>query len=139
MRCETIIRRTALVLAGVLAVPVAVQAEGWTISDLGTVSTREECMSRARSVTERYSRQYGGGYSATESWTQYLYDLRPGENHVVIMCPIVNGGFNGFLVTHGVSTESDRQLVHDRLEMFWDEAAGGGVGGSGGGFGGPGK
>lgn len=135
MRFAATIRTTALGLAGLLTVPVAAQAEGWTISDLGSVGSRDECMDRARSVTEQYSRQYGGGFSSSQSWTHYLYDVRPGENHIVIMCPIVGGGTNAFLVTHGVTTESERQLVHDRLEMFWDDRGSGFGGGSGGGGG----
>lgn len=111
---------SALAGLAMLAGAGSASAQGWTIGDLGAMPTREDCMRLAEDVMERYKRVYGGGFVSAASWTQYMYDVEPGVNHVVIMCPIVNGVYNAFLVTHGASGEENRQLVHDRLERYWE-------------------
>jgi len=111
---------SAVAGAVMLATTGTASAQGWTISDLGGMPTREACMRLAEDVVHRYRRVFGGGFISTASWTQYMYDVEPGVNHVVVMCPIVNGVFNAFLVTHGASGEENRQLVHDRLERYWE-------------------
>jgi len=109
-----------LATTGTLATTGSASAQGWTISDLGTMPSREACMRLAEDVIYRYRRVFGGGFVSAASWTQYMYDVEPGTNHIVVMCPIVNGVLNAFLVTHGASGEENRQLVHDRLERYWE-------------------
>lgn len=115
------IRTVSIAMTVLLAAGSQVSAQGWTISDLGQTATREECMQRAQATADAYTRQFGAGYASSASWTHYLYDVQPGVNHVVFMCPFVNGVYNVFLVTHGATSEDNRTLVHDRMEQLWDQ------------------
>ena len=109
-------------LATLLASPaVQAMAEGWTIKDLLAVSgDREKCMNRARSTVASYLFEYGGGNTSTASWTIYGYDLQPGAQDVVIMCPVVSGGVvNAFLVVHSEASDGDRNFTADEIERIW--------------------
>ncbi len=119
--------KTAL-SACLLALPVSVtansaNAEGWSIYDLEEVAgPRENCMKRARNTISGYMFDNGGGETDTGSWTSYAYDLEPGDQDVVIMCPVVNGGVvNAFLVVHGATSEDERIFTANEIERIWKE------------------
>lgn len=111
-----------LICFGLLGFSGAASAEDWTFKDLGELSKRSTCMIRAEQAIKRYKNVYGGGSTASESWTVYGYDLEPGDQDVVIMCPIVNGDVvNAFLTVHGESSEDNREFTADTIERYWDE------------------
>ena len=110
------------VLTASLTLPAA--AEGWVVMDLGETATREICMSRAESVLNGYLGSFGGHSVEKDSWTAYGYDLKPGDNDVLIMCPVVNGGvYNAFLVVYGAfveTTDDHTDQVTAELQHLWD-------------------
>ncbi|MDD2867027.1 hypothetical protein [Neomegalonema sp.] len=101
-------------------------AEGWVVMDLGETATREVCMSRAESVLNGYISSFGGHSVEKDSWTVYGYDLKPGDNDVLVMCPVVNGGkFNAFLTVYGAFEDSQEDFtdtIAERLKEQWDNA-----------------
>lgn len=96
-------------------------AEGWTIADLGETVNRDNCLIRAEQMMYRYIRNYGGGNVYVESWTVYGYDLGPGDNDAVIMCPYVRGTLNAFVVVHGETSTENRQFVSDTMQRYWTD------------------
>ena len=104
-----------------LATPVV--AEGWSVSDLGSMAERDACMSRARDVFSSYASRYNVEESIGESnWTVGGYDLRGEPVDALIICPIEGGLVVPFLMTHGTDSDSDaRRIIHDRLRDIWDE------------------
>lgn len=118
---KTILKTAVLSL--LLAAPAAPgMAEGWSVYDLGEVpGDRENCMKRARNTIASYMFDHGGGETAVASWTTYGYDLRPGDQDAVIMCPYVNGNVvNAFLTVHGEASEDDRIFTADEIERIWN-------------------
>jgi hypothetical protein len=113
------IRAFALGFA-LLATPAA--AEGWSIFKLGTYDTVEACMQQARDVISRYMFEHGGGETGTDSWSVYGYDLEPGAQDVVIMCPVgASELVNAILVVQSESESDERSQVADELARIWDE------------------
>ncbi len=113
-------------------------AEGWMVMDLGETATREICMERADRVLNAYLEANGGHSVEQDSWTKYGYDLQPGDNDVLIMCPVVSGDvYNAFLVVYGAFTDGEEDhtgVVAEELQHLWDaetetpDGAGGGTG-----------
>lgn len=112
----------ATVCAAAFAAPA--MAEGWVVMDLGEVKTREACMERADRVIRGYVDFFGGHSVEEDSWTKYGYDLEPGDNDVLIMCPMVNGGvYNAFLAVYGAFVESEEDhtdQVAEQLQRLWN-------------------
>ncbi len=110
------------VLTASLALPAA--AEGWVVMDLGETETRPQCMDRAERVLNGYISAFGGHSVEKDSWTVYGYDLKPGDNDVVIMCPVVNGDkYNAFMAVYGAfedSKEDFTDTVAERLGEQWE-------------------
>lgn len=101
-------------------IPVAGLADGWSIHDLGAVPTRAECMARAKTTISAYMFQNGGGETFAEAWTVYAYDLTPGDQDAVIMCPIVAGGAaNAFVHVFGEADNAQRVFTGDELKRIW--------------------
>lgn len=110
----------ASVVGGVA--PDRALAEGWSVYDLGPTSGRDACMNRARSTISRYIFRHGGGNTSEASWTVYGYDLTPGDQDAVIMCPQVSGGgIDAFLVVHGETREDERIFTADEIERLWKQ------------------
>ena len=111
-------------IAVMLAAPAAAPAfaEGWSVYDLEDVpGERENCMQVARNTIASYMFDHGGGETAVASWTTYGYDLRPGDQDAVIMCPVVNGNVvDAYLVVHGDTTEDERIFTADEIERIWN-------------------
>ncbi len=96
-------------------------AEGYTVQDLGTSTSREACMSAGESAMRRYVDVNGGGNVDPTTWVVYGWDLQPGDQDVTIMCPVVSGGIiNGFMVVHGESTDDERIYTADTLARLFD-------------------
>lgn len=96
-------------------------AEGYAIYDLGEVADRPSCLHRATKVMNAWNRQTGeqGILDPTE-WIVYGWDLGPGDNDVLIMCPIFRDSFvNALLVVHGEGTDQERNRVADGIERLW--------------------
>ncbi len=112
----------AMTCATALAGPAL--AEGWVVTDLGEVESRDLCMDRADRVLNAYLEANGGHSVESDSWTKYGYDLEPGDNDVLIMCPVVNGGvYNAFLVVYGAfveTTDDHTDQVTAELQHLWD-------------------
>lgn len=98
------------------------ESEGWVLSDLGTTPTREDCMRKSESAVASYTRDIGAGFTEADNWVFYVYDLEPGLNHGVIICPNVEGVHNGFLIIFGTTTEDERWEAHDTLRDYWEAA-----------------
>lgn len=113
--------RSTIMAVGLACAALPAAAEGWSISDLGEMYDRESCMDRARKVVNRYIFNNGGGETASDTWTIYAYDLTPGDQDIVIMCPWVRGDVvNAFLVVHGETDSSERQYVHGEIADYWE-------------------
>lgn len=99
-----------------------VQAEGWSVYYLGDSDTRDRCMSHARSVINGYIFKNGGGNTSEASWTVYGYDLEPGDQDIVIMCPVTqDGSVAAIMNVHGETTEEQRIFVADTIESMWEK------------------
>lgn len=121
---------TALIsgLGFALAANVA-QAEGWTVTDLGSLDTREECMRLAEATIDAYRATYGGdGFTGRSEWTIGGYDLRGDVVDALIICPIEAGLAAPFLIVFNTDSDNDaRDTVADRLSEIWDQLVAGGV------------
>jgi hypothetical protein len=98
------------------------------IGDLGESPSRRTCVSVAAKVLESYVDKFGG-HSAVgdienpKSWSFYGYDLQPGDNDVVITCPIVAGQVNAFYTIHSTGDDADANaaVTAERLRELWKE------------------
>ena len=97
-------------------------AEGYSISNLGYVSSRDTCKLKAELALRRHMQVDGGGSVDVATWTVYGWDLRPGDNDAVFMCPSLDGGgYQALLAVHGESTKEERIQVKDTLKRYWKE------------------
>ncbi|MCP5036879.1 MAG: hypothetical protein GY945_04680 [Rhodobacteraceae bacterium] len=97
-------------------------AEGWSVYDLGEMADRETCKSKARNVINSYIFKYGGGNTSEASWSVYGYDLEPGDQDAVIMCPWVpGGGVMAILNVHGETSDEQRIFTADTIDLFWNK------------------
>ncbi|WP_300517001.1 hypothetical protein [Aliiroseovarius sp.] len=119
---KTFLKSTTIAMLIAAPATAPALAEGWSVYDLGEVpGDRENCMRRARNTIASYMFDHGGGETAVASWTTYGYDLRPGDQDAVIMCPVVNGNVvNAFLTVHGSTTEDERIFSADEIERIWN-------------------
>lgn len=119
-------RAGALIAAFAAAFALPAAAEGWVVADLGETSTRQQCMERAERVMRNYMDSFGGHSVEKDTWTVYGYDLKPGDNDVLIMCPVVNGDvYNAFMAVYGAfedSKDDHTDTVNERLTELWDNA-----------------
>lgn len=113
----------AVVAAGTLGLAGTAAADGWNIRDLGQTIDRPECMAKADNVLRWYEQTYYASSYSQSTWTSYSYNLTPGDNDVVIMCPVVNGVINAFMMvyTDDNTTGDEGQIVADRIQFKWDE------------------
>ena len=102
----------------------AARAEGFTVIDLGGARDRESCMYRAERMLGRYEAERGLYEVSVSDWVVFAYDLRPGDQDVTVICPIVGPGegvVNAFLNVHGETTNEEREATADALEAYWNE------------------
>ena len=113
----------AVLAAGSVGLASGALADGWNIRDLGAVNTRDQCNAMAVDVLDWYQATYFGNSNSASSWTTYTYNVTPGDNDVVIMCPFVNGVINAFLIvfTDGETTADEGSIVADRIQFRWDD------------------
>jgi hypothetical protein len=79
-------------------------------------------MQKAREVISRYMFDVGGAETGSDSWSVYGYDLEPGAQDAVIMCPVgVSEMVNALLVVHSESEADLRIQVAEELVRIWDE------------------
>ncbi len=114
----------AAVLMAFFAGPVS--AALFRVGDLGEMPSRQACMTVAKNVLESYLDEYGGGSVVgdtenPESWEVYGWRLRPGDNDIVITCPVVNSQVNAFftLYTAGDYGSADADMVIERVRELW--------------------
>ncbi len=97
------------------------------VGDLGEMPSRQACMTTAAEVLETYIREYGG-LSTTgdadnpDAWEVYGWRLRPGDNDIVITCPVVNSQVNAFFTLHAASDDgsADADMVIERVRELWN-------------------
>jgi hypothetical protein len=120
----------SLMIAGLgLALTAGVaSAEGWTVTDLGSMDDRAECMRLAEATVDAYRATYGGeGFTGRSEWTIGGYDLRGDVVDALFMCPIEAGLVAPFLIVYNSDDENDaRETIADRLEEIWDQQIAGG-------------
>jgi len=118
-----------LLLACLLVALSATQAaaEAMKVGDLGPVPSRQTCLSTARTALERYLDAHGGlsvtGETDTpENWSIYGWGLRPGNNDVVILCPMVAGESHAFYAIHsdGPQAVENADTTARRIRALWD-------------------
>lgn len=115
-------KRILALAAGLTLLAAPVAAEGWAISKLGTLDNVDDCMQKARKVISRYMFEHGGDETGADSWSVYGYNLDPGAQDVVIICPVgASEMVNALLVVQSESNADDRQQVSDELAKLWDE------------------
>jgi len=107
--------------ASMVAAAGAARAESFDTIELGITYDRETCMSKAEYVLFTYKNRNGGGSVTRANWVVYGWDLRPGDQDVVIMCPIVNNVVDAFLVVHSEGTESDRDFTVQQIDSIWGQ------------------
>jgi hypothetical protein len=115
----------AAALMAFLAGPAS--AALFRVGDLGEMPSRQACMTVAKNVLESYLDEYGGGSVVgdtenPESWEIYAWRLRPGDNDIVITCPVVNSQVNAFFTLHAASDEgsADADMVIERVRELWN-------------------
>lgn len=98
-------------------------AEGWTITDLGSVDERAECMRLAEATIDAYRVAYGGdGFTGRSEWTVGGYDMRGEVIDALFICPIEAGLVAPFVIVYNSDSDNDaRENVADRLEELWDQ------------------
>lgn len=113
---------------GVAIAASLASAEGWTVTDLGSLDTREECMRLAEATIDTYRATYGGnGFTGRSEWTIGGYDLRGDVVDALIICPIEAGLAAPFLIVFNTDSDNDaRDTVADRLSEIWDRHVAGG-------------
>ena len=96
------------------------------VGDLGEMPSRQICMTVAKNVLESYLDEYGGGSVVgdaenPESWEVYGWRLRPGDNDIVITCPVVNSQVNAFFTLYAVSDDgsADADTVVELVRELW--------------------
>ncbi len=94
---------------------------GWTVDDLGSMSERAACMTRAEATMKKYYVQHGGTENIGRSdWTLGGYNLRGDVVNALIICPIEAGMVAPFLIVHNSDSDNDaRKIVADRLKQIW--------------------
>lgn len=97
------------------------QAESYDTIELGYTYNRAECMNLAENVLYRYKSNYGAGKISRSNWVVYGWDLRPGDQDVVIMCPVVAGTVDAFLVVHSESNQYDLNFTTGNIRAFWNQ------------------
>lgn len=102
-------------------------AEGWTVTDLGSLDDRAECMRLAEATVDAYRMAYGGdGFTGRSEWTIGGYDLRGDVVDALFICPIEAGLVAPFLIVYNSDGENDaRETVAERLEEIWDQQVAG--------------
>ncbi len=97
------------------------------VGDFGEMPSRQACMTTAAEVLETYIREYGGLSTSRdaenpESWEVYGWRLRPGDNDIVITCPVVNSQVNAFftLYTGSEDGSADADMVIERVRELWN-------------------
>jgi hypothetical protein len=129
---ETAMKRLLIGAALLAAMPgMALGADlatAFKIGDLGETPSRRICMSVAAQVLVTYIDKFGGhpavgNIEDAKSWSFYGWDLRPGDNDVVITCPIVAGQANAFYTIHSSGDDADANatVVAERLRDLWKE------------------
>jgi len=118
--------RRVVLWAVLAALPVAATAETFKVGDLGGVPSRRDCLAAAGEVLQKYIDEYGGGETTEDpagpdAWAYYAWDLRPGENDVVIMCPAIADRVNAFYTIHstGADSAANASAVAERLRELW--------------------
>ena len=107
-------------LAAGLAAAGAAWAEGASVYDLGEMPTRDACMRHADKVLNSYLDSNGGSSVEITEWVAYGWDFQPGDNDVVLMCPIFRGDVvNALLVIYGEDTDQSRIDAADEIERLW--------------------
>lgn len=97
-------------------------AEGYSISNLGFMSSRDTCKLKAELALRRYVQTDGGGDITISDWTVYGWDFRPGDQDVVFMCPSLDsGGYQAILAVYGSTTQEERIYTKDQLKVYWNE------------------
>ncbi len=96
------------------------------VGDLGEMPSRRICMATAAEVLETYIKEYGGLSTSgdtinPESWVVYGLRLRPGDNDIVISCPVVNSQVNAFfsLYARSENANADADIVIERVRELW--------------------
>lgn len=96
-------------------------AEGWSITTLETMTSQQACLDKAQAVVTRYLGENGGGSTGADPWAFYAYDLEPGMQDAVIMCPTGGGGaINAVLVVQSESDSDSRNAAADGLVAMWN-------------------
>jgi hypothetical protein len=116
-------------LAGALALGLTLAlasgpaaAEGWSIFKLDRFDDIESCKMKAREVISRYMFDNGGSETGADSWSVYGYDLEPGAQDVVIICPLgPDDKVDALLVVQSESESEDRVQVAEALVRLWEE------------------
>ncbi|GAB4301598.1 MAG: hypothetical protein Kow0058_16470 [Roseovarius sp.] len=111
--------RAALIGLGALGPAAPALAESYDTLELGMMPDRDTCMSKAEYVLFRYKNSNGGGSVMRANWVVYGWDLQPRNQDVVIMCPIVNGAIDAFLVVHSEGTERNRDFTSEEIKWLW--------------------
>ncbi len=108
---------------------MAANAEGWTVTDLGSVDERAECMRLAEATVDTYRSSYGGdGFTGRSEWTLGGYDLRGEVVDALIICPIEAGLVAPFLIVYNSDSDNEaRETVATRLSDIWDQQVAGGA------------
>lgn len=106
---------------GLFALTGTAMAEGYSISNLGHMASRDTCRLQAELALRRYVQSDGGGDVSSATWSIYGWDLQPGDQDVVFMCPSLDaGGYQALLVVHGEGTEDQRIYTKDTLKSYWN-------------------
>lgn len=115
---------------GLAILATSANAEGWTVSDLGSIDERSECMRLAEATIDSYRATYGGdGFTGRSEWTIGGYDLRGEVVDALFICPIEAGLVAPFLIVHNSDDDNQaRETLADRLVNIWDDLVASGVG-----------
>ena len=123
MKMSALVSGLGIALAATVA-----SAEGWTVTDLGTVDERAECMRLAEATVDAYRAAYGGdGFTGRSEWTIGGYDLRGDVVDALFICPIEAGVVAPFLIVYNSDSDNDaRDTIAGRLEDIWNQQVAGG-------------
>lgn len=113
--------RAGMIAAGLVALAMPAAGEGWSIYKLDSFESTDACMAKARTVISHYMFDHGGAETGADSWSVYGYDLDPGLQDAVIVCPEgPDGLIDAMLIVQSESESEERVQVAEELVRIWD-------------------
>ncbi|MEM0990304.1 MAG: hypothetical protein AAGK00_15630 [Pseudomonadota bacterium] len=102
--------------------PSLVSAEGFTISDLGSMQNETSCVDRAARMFREYNRQVSVRQITPGNWSVMAFDLKTAEYDAVVSCNYgPNSQVRATMVVYSSNqgSEDERTRIVAQLKNIW--------------------